>query len=76
MIRLFVVIALICYFINKVITSVIKEREGKVGTLFRRVTEDTVEGRVMPLFRNVLLNIKYHLLKKCILDLNLCVRQQ
>ena len=44
-IRLFVVIALICYFVNKVISSVIKEREGKIGTLFRRVTEDTVEGR-------------------------------
>ena len=45
LIRLFVLIALICYFINKVISSVIKEWEGKIGTLFRRVTDDEVEGR-------------------------------
>ena len=42
--RLLILSALICYFVNTVVESVIKLQEAKIGTLFRKITEDTVEG--------------------------------
>ena len=43
-IRIVVLGILFIYFVNKVADSVNKLKEAKIGTLFRRITEDTVEG--------------------------------
>ena len=45
LIRLLILGALFFYFVLKVIDSVYKLQEGKIGTLFRKITEDLVEGR-------------------------------
>ena len=45
LIRLFIVGILIFYFVNKVVDSVNKLQEAKIGTLFRKITEELVEGR-------------------------------
>ena len=43
-IRIVILGCLFLYFVNKVVDSVNKLEEAKIGTLFRRITEDTVQG--------------------------------
>lgn len=43
-IRIVILGTLFLYFVNKVVDSVNKLEDAKIGTLFRRITEDTVEG--------------------------------
>ena len=43
MTRLLILGTLICYFAYKVVESVIKLQDAKIGTLFRKISEKTVE---------------------------------
>ena len=42
-IKLLVISVLICYTTLKILDAASKLREGKIGTLFRRINQDTVE---------------------------------
>ena len=44
LIRIIILGILILYFVTKVVNSVNKLHEAKIGTLFRKITDDTVEG--------------------------------
>ena len=43
-IKVLVISFLICYTTVKVLESASKMREGKIGTLFRKINEASVEG--------------------------------
>lgn len=45
LIRVLVLALLLGYFVTKVVDSTTKLQEAKIGTLFRRITKETVEGR-------------------------------
>ena len=51
-IKVLVISALICYTTVTVFEAARKLREGKIGTLFRKINEDTVEGSAVNMSEN------------------------